>query len=63
MDKLISPEELREQTQSDTPPTVVDVRSAESYAESHIPYAIHIPRDDLDESLDQIPKGKPVVTY
>ncbi|MBN1658193.1 MAG: rhodanese-like domain-containing protein [Anaerolineae bacterium] len=63
MNQLISPEELYTQMQRDNPPTVIDVRSAESYAESHIPGAITIPKDDLEESLDQIPRGRPVVTY
>jgi rhodanese-related sulfurtransferase len=63
MDPLISPEELRRQMDSPAPPTVIDVRSSEAYAAGHIPAAMHIPGDDLDESLDQIPRGMPVVTY
>ena len=63
MSQLISPEELYTQMQKDNPPTLIDVRSAESYAGAHIPGAIHIPKDDLEESLDQVPRGRPVVTY
>jgi len=63
MDQLISPEGLYAQLRSESPPTVIDVRGGDSYAQGHIPGAMHIPRDDLDESLDQIPRGKPVVTY
>lgn len=63
MDRLISPQELYTQLQGDTPPTVIDVRRAEAFAAGHIPGAIHIPRDDLDRSLDQIPRTRPVVTY
>jgi hypothetical protein len=43
--------------------TVVDVRDANSYATSHIPGAIHIPFASVEAQLDQIPKGKDIVTY
>lgn len=63
MNELISPEELHAQLAGSTPPTVIDVRSKEAYQASHIPGARHIPRDDLAQSLAQIPKDRPVVTY
>jgi len=63
MNQLIAPEELYVQLQSDSPPTVIDVREAEPYARGHVPGALPIPKDDLDHSLDQVPRGRPVVTY
>lgn len=63
MNQLISPEELYRQLQSSSPPTVIDVRGDDWYAKGHIPGALHIPKDDLEASLDQIPRDKPVVTY
>lgn len=43
--------------------TVVDVRDAASFARGHIPGAINIPFASVEAQLDQIPKGKPIVTY
>lgn len=36
---------------------VVDVRQKEDYDESHIPGAISIPKKELSERLDEIPKN------
>jgi hydroxyacylglutathione hydrolase len=63
MDELISPQELRAQLAGPNPPTVIDVRGDEAYRAGHIAGARHIPGDELAESLAQIPRDKPVVTY
>jgi rhodanese-related sulfurtransferase len=49
--------------QGPNPPTVIDVRGAEDYAAGHIPGARHIPAEEIERSLEQIPRGRPVVTY
>jgi predicted methyltransferase len=44
--------------------TIVDVRDAESFAASHIPGAISIPLDTVEQAVETLRKtGKPVVTY
>jgi rhodanese-related sulfurtransferase len=63
MDELISPDELREALAGPNPPTVIDVRGAETYHAGHIAGAAHIPADEIEQSLAQIPKDRPVVTY
>jgi hydroxyacylglutathione hydrolase len=40
---------------------LVDVREHFEWDRGHLPGAIHIPLGDLPDSLDQIPKNKPVV--
>jgi hypothetical protein len=43
--------------------TVIDVRQAADYARGHIAGAINIPFASIETQLDQIPKGKEIVTY
>jgi len=43
---------------------VVDVRSAQSYKEGHIPGAVSIPIDEVDLNVDRFKSfKKPIVTY
>ena len=63
MDSLIAPQELNAQLSEQNPPTVIDVRSREAFLAGHIAGARHIPAGDLESSLGQIPKDRPVVTY
>lgn len=42
--------------------TILDIRTAEEYAQGHVPGALHIPLQDLLRSLSSIPKDRPVVT-
>lgn len=42
---------------------IVDVRKQEEYEEGHIPGALHIPVDDLPESIDKLDSAKPVYVY
>lgn len=42
---------------------VLDVRSAEAYAEGHLPTALNIPLADLPGKLAALPKDKTLVTY
>ncbi len=43
--------------------TVLDVRPAEEYAAGHLPGAINIPLDRLEECLAKLPKRREVVAY
>lgn len=37
---------------------ILDVRRDEEYAEAHVPGVVHIPMDQLDARLDEIPKDQ-----
>ena len=43
--------------------TVLDVRPAEEYAAGHLPGAINIPVDQLEDRLARLPKRKEVIAY
>lgn len=62
MSKFTEPTELKAAQAKDAP-TIVDVRSPDEYAEGHVPSAINIPVDELDERIAEIPQDRPVVTY
>jgi rhodanese-related sulfurtransferase len=63
MDPLISPAELNDSLAGQNQPAVIDVRSQEAYRAGHIPGARNIPSEEVEQSLGQIQKGRPVVTY
>ena len=42
---------------------VLDVRPAAEYEAGHIPGAVSIPLDDLEQKLSEIPRDQPVVAY
>lgn len=42
---------------------VVDVRSAQAFAEGHIPGSINIPLDQLPSRLAELPRDKQIITY
>ena len=63
MDAYISPDELHRRNQADSAPTVIDVRSPDEYRAGHLPGAVNLPADQLQERLADIPADRPVVTY
>jgi rhodanese-related sulfurtransferase/DNA-binding transcriptional ArsR family regulator len=42
---------------------ILDVRPAEEFAAGHIPGALSIPLDRLDENFSRLPRRRPVVAY
>jgi cysteine synthase/rhodanese-related sulfurtransferase len=56
--------DLNEQLQGSDKPLVVDIRSPEMFAESHIPGSINIPQDDLAQRSSELPDDRdaPIVT-
>lgn len=48
---------------ADRRPFLLDVRTAEEFAEGHIPRAVNIPVDELRYRLDEIPRGREVNAY
>tara|TARA_R110000824_G_scaffold155226_2_gene327634 strand:+ start:51445 stop:52116 length:672 start_codon:yes stop_codon:yes gene_type:complete len=43
--------------------TLLDVRTAEEYALGHLPGALNIPTDELEQRLSELPSGHEVVAY
>ncbi|GAB2022646.1 hypothetical protein RyT2_17200 [Pseudolactococcus yaeyamensis] len=60
---LLTPQELLALQDKYTEMTIIDARTAESYAESHIPDAIHIPLSALREQSASLDKDKLTVVY
>jgi rhodanese-related sulfurtransferase len=58
-----SPQELSSRLGRAEAPTVIDVRGDDEYVAGHVRGALHIPLDELDEHLAEIPQDRPVVTY
>lgn len=42
---------------------ILDVRSADAFHQGHIPTAVNIPRVELKERLQELPKDKIIITY
>ncbi len=63
MADFISAAALRQQQAAEEAPIVIDVRGADEYAAGHIPGALHIPADEVEGRLDEIPRGRPIVPY
>jgi len=61
----ITVEELRRRMDAGDDFTVIDVRNPRAWAETDtaIPEAIRVPLDNLEESLNRIPKNRPAVAY
>ncbi len=43
--------------------TVIDVRPPGEYAAGHLPGAISVPPDDIDQMLDELPDDREIVAY
>lgn len=42
---------------------VIDVRTPLEYEQGHIPGAVNIPHDDIENHIDEIPKDRNIVVY
>jgi rhodanese-related sulfurtransferase len=42
---------------------ILDTRTADAFAEEHIPNAINIPTQELEQRLNELPKDKEIVPY
>ncbi len=47
----------------DQQPSIVDVRSANDYASSHVDGAIHLDNSTLFDRLNQLDRTKPLIIY
>lgn len=60
----ITPFELKEMIKNDIDKiNIIDIRTYDDYIDGHIPYAIHIPVDNLDEHLVMLEKDKINIVY
>jgi len=59
----VEPEALRAELRSHEPPFVVDVRGRGEWEIGHLPAAHLIPKEELSERLDEIPRGAKLVLY
>ncbi len=61
----ITVDELRKRMEAGEDFTIIDVRNPQAWAQSDVmlPEAIRVPLEGLEESLPNIPSGKPIVTY
>jgi rhodanese-related sulfurtransferase len=61
----ITVDELRRRMEAGEDFTFVDVRNPQAWAQSDVklPDAIRVPLDDAENSLQKIPRNKPVVAY
>ena len=59
----IAPADAAAAIASDTPPQVLDVRTAEEFAQGHLPSATLIPHDELAARLAELDRDRPVLVY
>jgi rhodanese-related sulfurtransferase len=58
----ITPLDLDRMLRQSDPPLILDVRRADEFATASIEGALNIALDDLPYSLDEVPKGRAIVT-
>lgn len=60
----MSPKELEENIKNNIEEiNIIDVRAYDDYIDGHIPFAIHVPLNNLDEHLVMLEKDKINVVY
>ena len=61
----ITPDEVKERMDRGEPFAFVDVRNPQAWAQSNkkLPNAIRLPKEELEQHLDEIPKDRAVITY
>ena len=59
----ISTEEVNEIIEKGKDYIILDVRTQEEYDSGHLKDAMLIPVDDLEERINEVPVGKPIIVY
>jgi rhodanese-related sulfurtransferase len=60
---VITPKGLQAAIDENQAPVIVDVRSEKEFEASHLPGAINIPLDELENRRAEIDSSKPTVFY
>ena len=61
---MLTPYELKEMIANNLNEiNIIDVRAYDDYIDGHIPYAIHIPFDSIEEHLVMLEKDKTNIVY
>ncbi len=61
--KILGTDELKELMSEDNQYVLVDARDSEAFEKMHIPGAVSMPVDDIDELSEGLDKEKDVVIY
>ena len=63
--KLVSPEEAWALVESGRSPVFLDTRNPKHWgqSESQLPGSVRLWRLELEERIDEVPRGRPVVIY
>lgn len=63
--RRVSPKEAWQLIVEGRDPVFLDTRNARHYAQSdvRIPGSLYIWREELEARIDEVPRGRPVVTY
>jgi len=60
---VIKPDELAAEIVKGLAPVIVDVRSEADFRASHLPGAINIPLEELEQRKTELDPAKPIVFY
>lgn len=60
---VIKPDQLAAEIADGRAPIIVDVRSTKDFQSGHLPGAINIPLEDLQNRKDELDESKPTVFY
>jgi rhodanese-related sulfurtransferase len=61
--KVIKPAELAAEINEGRDPIIVDVRSGKDFQTAHLPGAINIPFEELEQRKNELDATKPTVFY
>ena len=59
----ILPEEVLSKVENKAEVVILDVRTESSYNKAHLPGAISIPREEIEERYTELPADKEIITY
>ena len=61
----VTTDEVKERMDRGEQFTFVDTRNPQAWgeAETKLPGAVRVPADELEQHLDEIPRGRAVITY
>lgn len=60
---VIKPDQLAAEIAARRPPVIVDVRSEKDFQACHLPGAVNIPLEELEQRCAELDAAKPTVFY